>query len=80
MWMELVDRLLVERFVPENQELRELVHAHKQYEDDITALTARSWLSQGDKQQLRILKKYKLRGRDRIEQILRGYRSQVGHT
>jgi uncharacterized protein YdcH (DUF465 family) len=78
--MELVDRLLVERFVPENQELRELVHAHKQHEDDISALSTRSWLSQGDQQELRILKKHKLRGRDRIEEILRGYRSQIDHT
>ena len=78
--MELVDRQLVERFVPENQELRELVDAHQQYEDDITELSERSWLSQGDQQQLRMLKKHKLRGRDRIEQILRGYRSQDVHT
>ncbi|MGB0641155.1 MAG: YdcH family protein [Myxococcota bacterium] len=78
--MELVDRLLVDRFVPENQELRELVQAHQQYEDDITALSERPWLSQTDQQQLRMLKKQKLRGRDRIEQILRGYRSQVAHT
>ena len=75
--MELADRLLVERFVPVNSELRELVEAHQQFESDISHLTRRAWLSPVDRQNLRVLKKRKLRGRDRIEEILRGYRSEV---
>jgi hypothetical protein len=78
--MELVDRLLVERFVPENQELQDLVQAHQRYEEDLDALCGRSWLSQVDRQQMRVLKKRKLRGRDRIEEILRGYRNHVGQS
>ena len=72
--MELADKMLVERFVPENPELRTLVEAHKEYERDIEALSGRGWLAPGEQHQLRVLKKRKLRGRDRIEQILRGYR------
>ena len=75
--MELADRLLVERFVPVNAELRALVETHERYERDINALSNRAWLSPVDRQNLRVLKKQKLRGRDRIEEILRGYRSEV---
>ena len=75
--MELADRLLVERFVPVNSELRELIEAHQRYESDIQQLSSRSWLSPVDRQNLRVLKKRKLRGRDRIEEILRGYRTAV---
>ena len=75
--MELADRLLVERFVPVNSELRELIEAHQRFESDIQQLSNRSWLSPIDRQNLRVLKKQKLRGRDRIEEILRGYRTQV---
>ncbi len=73
--MELADKMLVEQFVPENPELRTLIEAHKEYERDIEALSVQGWLAPGEQHQLRILKKRKLRGRDRIEQILRGYRS-----
>jgi len=75
--MELADRLLVERFVPINSELRELVEAHHRYEKDIDTLKERPWLTPFDRQSLRVLKKRKLRGRDRIEEILRGYRLEV---
>ncbi len=75
--MELADRLLVERFVPVNSELRELIEAHQRFESDIQQLSNRAWLSPIDRQNLRVLKKQKLRGRDRIEEILRGYRTQV---
>jgi SOS response regulatory protein OraA/RecX len=72
--MELADRLLVERFMPNNDELRKLMKNHQHYEGAIDDLARRSWLSDHDRGELRVLKKRKLRGRDRIEQILRGYR------
>ena len=75
--MELADRLLVDRFIPVNSELRDLVEAHQRFEEDIGLLTSRAWLSPVDRQSLRVLKKRKLRGRDRIEEILRGYRTEV---
>ena len=74
--MELADKMLVERFAPENPELRSLIEAHKEYERDIEALSCRGWLAPGERHQLRVLKKRKLLGRDRIEQILRGYRTE----
>ncbi len=75
--MELADRLLVDRFIPQNDELRHLVQKHGEFEKMIDSLSSRSWLSDTDRQHLRVLKKRKLRGRDRIEEILRGYRTQV---
>jgi len=77
--MELADRMLVDRHMPHNEELRGLIEAHASFERDIEDLSGRSWLSDIDRQQLRVLKKKKLRGRDRIEEILRGYRVQVAH-
>ncbi len=78
--MELADRLLVDRFMPNNEELRQLIDAHKTFEVETGHLAERTWLSSIERQQLRVLKKRKLRGRDRIEQILRGYRSTVAHS
>ena len=75
--MELADKLLVEQFVPVNSELRDLIDAHRRFEKDIDVLTQRAWLSPTDRQSLRVLKKRKLRGRDRIEEILRGYRVEI---
>ena len=75
--MEHADRLLVERFVPVNSELRDLIDAHQRFEKDISSLSGRVWLTPVDRQNLRVLKKRKLRGRDRIEEILRGYRTEI---
>ena len=75
--MERADKLLVERFVPVNSELRDLIDAHQRFEEDIRVLNQRTWLSPIDRQSLRVLKKRKLRGRDRIEEILRGYRVEM---
>jgi uncharacterized protein YdcH (DUF465 family) len=74
--MEVADRLLVDRFVPQNPELRSLIDAHQKFEQDIQSISARGHLTPLDGQHLRVLKKRKLRGRDRIEQILRGYRDE----
>lgn len=75
--MELADRNLVDRFIPKNTELRQLMADLAEYEQAIEVLKERTWLSDADDQQLRILKKQKLRGRDRIEEILRGYRTEI---
>jgi uncharacterized protein YdcH (DUF465 family) len=74
--MEVADSLLLERFLPQNPELRSLIEAHKKFEQEIESMAARDHLVPTDRQQLRVLKKQKLRGRDRIEEILRGYRDE----
>jgi len=78
--MELADRLLVDRFVPQNRELQDLVEAHQRFEKEIDGLKDRAWLTPYDRQHLRVLKKRKLRGRDRIEEILRGYRAEAAQS
>ena len=75
--MEHADLLLVEQYGGEDAELRTLIEQHRAYERDLEAMMGRDWLSPGEHQQLRVLKKRKLRGRDRIEEILRGYRRRV---
>ncbi len=78
--MELADRLLVDRFVPQNRELQGLIESHQRFESEINDLNARTWLSAYDLHHLRVLKKKKLRGRDRIEEILRGYRTETDQS
>jgi uncharacterized protein YdcH (DUF465 family) len=75
--MELSDRLLVERFGPQNQELQSLIESHQKFEDEIASITGLARMTPSEQQHLRVLKKQKLRGRDRIEEILRGYRSEA---
>lgn len=75
--MELADRTLVDQIIPKNTELRQLMTDHAEFEQAIEVLSERTWLSDADRQQVRILKKRKLRGRDRIEEILRGYRVEI---
>ncbi len=74
--MELADRKLVDQFVPQNRELKVLIEEHQAFEREIEELKERAWLTPFDHKYLRVLKKRKLRGRDRIEEILRGYRAE----
>ena len=74
--MERIDLLLLEKLVPQHDELRKLVVQHRGYEEQIETLMGHRWLSDVERQELRDLKKRKLRGRDRIEAILTGYRRE----
>ena len=74
--MEKRDEELIERLIPENEELRELVTEHKEFESQLDELKRRLYLSEEENREKRRIQKLKLAGRDRIEQILKEYRSK----
>jgi uncharacterized protein len=74
--MEKRDEELIDRLIPENEELGKLVKEHKEFESQLDELKKRLYLSDEEDREKRRLQKLKLAGRDRIEQILRDYRAK----
>ena len=74
--MEKRDEELIDRLIPENEELGKLVREHKEFESQLEELKKRLYLSDEENREKRRLQKVKLAGRDRIEQILRDYRAK----
>lgn len=74
--METKDEELINRLIPENEELQKLVKEHREFEAQLEELKKRLYLSNEENQEKRRLQKLKLAGRDRIEQILRDYRAK----
>jgi hypothetical protein len=74
--MEKKDEELIDLLIPENEELRKLVSEHKEFESQLEEWKNRLYLSDNENQEKRRIQKLKLAGRDRIEQILKDYRSK----
>jgi uncharacterized protein YdcH (DUF465 family) len=64
------DRRLLETLAADNPELARLLANHQAYEDQLEELGGRRYLSDGERLEMARLKKEKLRGKDRIHQIL----------
>ena len=74
--MEKQDEEIIERLVPENDELRRLVKEHRDFENQLAEYNKRLYLSNEENQEKKRIQKLKLAGRDRIEQILSEYRGK----
>jgi hypothetical protein len=74
--MEKKDEELIDQLIPENEELRKLVAEHKEFESQLDEWKKRLYLSDDENQEKKRIQKLKLAGRDRIEQILKDYRSK----
>jgi hypothetical protein len=72
--MEKRDEELIDRLMPENEELQKLVKKHKEFEAQLEEFNRRLYLSEEQNREKKRIQKLKLAGRDRIEQILRDYR------
>ncbi|MBA4392700.1 MAG: DUF465 domain-containing protein [Desulfobacca sp.] len=72
--MEKRDQELIDRLMPENEELQKLVKEHQEFEAQLEQFNKRLYLSEEQNREKKRLQKLKLAGRDRIEQILRDYR------
>lgn len=72
--MDRSDLELINRIAVENSELRRLWEEHLAFEKQIDELGRKSFLTVSEEMELRDIKKRKLAGRDRIEQILAAYR------
>jgi uncharacterized protein len=72
--MEKRDQELIDRLIPENEELRKLVKEHQEFETQLEEFNKRLYLSEEQNREKKRLQKLKLAGRDRIEEILRDHR------
>ncbi len=72
------DRKLIDRLAPTHQELTTLVTAHRSFEGQLDEMSGRRYLSDAERLEMARIKKQKLRGKDRILQILAEHRRANG--
>ena len=72
--MEDNDLVLIRRLIPKNKELKTLWDEHLEYEAKLEQLNKRRYLSTEEEMRRKELQKLKLKGKDRIAEILRGHR------
>lgn len=72
--MEHKDRILIEKHIGHDEELKKHVREHQLFEKQLDELGAKNYLTVEEELQLKQLKKLKLAGRDKIESILKKYR------
>ncbi|MDR1036419.1 MAG: DUF465 domain-containing protein [Deltaproteobacteria bacterium] len=73
--MEVQDETLIQKLLPENPELRQLMDDHLELEKRLGELNSLPYLTQEEDQEKRSIQKSKLAGRDRIELIIAPHRS-----
>jgi len=69
--------ILIERLTAENHEFRKLHEDHKRYDEELTALNGRGFLSTDQQWRVSELKKLKLIAKDRMEAMIRQARSSM---
>jgi uncharacterized protein len=62
---------LIERLTAENPEFRQLKEDHARYEQELTELNIRGFLTADQQWRVSELKKLKLMGKDRMESMIR---------
>lgn len=72
--MEENDLLLIRKLIPKNKELKVLWDEHLEYEEKLDQLNKRRYLSTEEEVRRKELQKLKLKGKDKIAEILRSYR------
>ena len=65
---------LIEQIRPTNQQLSRLLQEHEGYESRLASLARQRWRSAEDYAEEQRLKRLKLAGRDRIQEILSAHR------
>lgn len=66
---------LIERLSAQNHEFRKLRDEHRKYDDELTQLSGRGFLSADQQWRVSELKKLKLIAKDRMEALIRQARS-----
>jgi uncharacterized protein len=69
--MEENDLQLIRKLIPKNKELKVLWDEHLEYEEKLIQLNKRRYLSTEEEMKRKELQKLKLKGKDRIAEILR---------
>ncbi len=72
--MEDKDKLLIEKHIDNDEELKSYVEEHILYEKQLEELNKKPYLTQEEEVRKKKIKKLKLSGRDMIETILKKYR------
>jgi hypothetical protein len=72
--MEEKDKLLIEKHIDNDEELKSYVEEHILFEEQLDELNKKPYLTQEEEVRKKKIKKLKLSGRDKIEMILRKYR------
>ena len=72
--MEEKDKLLIEKYIQSDEELRKYVEEHVMLEKKLEEFNKKVYLTADEEIQQKNIKKQKLAGRDKIEMILRKYR------
>lgn len=72
--MEAKDKLLIEKHIDNDEELKSYVEEHILFEEQLDELNKKPYLTQEEEVRKKKLKKLKLAGRDKIEMILKKYR------
>ncbi|HPC47735.1 MAG TPA: DUF465 domain-containing protein [Deltaproteobacteria bacterium] len=75
--MEETDLQLIRKLIPRDKELRRLWDEHQEFEEKLEQLNKRRYLTTEEEMRRKELQKLKLRGKDRIEEILQRYREQA---
>lgn len=73
--MEENDLQLIRKLIPKNKELKVLWDEHLGYEEKLDLLNKRRYLSTEEEMKRKEIQKLKLKGKDRIAEILRDYRT-----
>jgi len=72
--MEERDKLLIEKHMTHDEELKKFVDEHILFEKQLDELNEKVYLTPDEEMKQKELKKLKLAGRDKIEEILKKYR------
>ena len=72
--MEAKDKLLIEKHIKHDAELKRYVEEHILFEEKLEELNKKNYLTIEEEMEQKKLKKLKLAGRDKIEIILKKYR------
>jgi len=72
--MEEKDRILIDKHIGRDEELKSYVLEHQLFEKQLEKLEGKHFLTADEELQQKRIKKLKLAGRDKIESILKKYR------
>jgi uncharacterized protein YdcH (DUF465 family) len=74
--MEKRDEDLIAELIDQNEELKRLVEAHRNYESRLDDFNKRPYLTTQESMERKTLQKQKLAGKDKIEAILAQHRKR----
>ena len=76
--MEDTDLQLIRKLISKDKDLKGLWDEHQGYEEKLELLNKRRYLSTEEEIRRKEIQKLKLQGKDKIEEILRKYRNELG--